>query len=166
MSLKDFEMSFTEAIKNQVEEVLREYQTYDEINTEYEDEDIIMKADVERLELEESIPKIRIYVDQSYSFGAADVKTAKSIVATVQKKYVDTDPKLCELEILYFDNYVVTNSNDSSLGRGGTHAWPYILDDIQASGATNVMIITDSDMNERGAERSRTVAVNGCVWFL
>lgn len=67
MSLKEFELTFTEAIKNQVEEVLKEYQTYDEINTEYEDEDVIMKADVNKLELDEAVPRIRVYFDQSGS---------------------------------------------------------------------------------------------------
>lgn len=67
MSLSQFEISFSEAIKNQVDEVLKEFQTYDEINTEYEDEGIIMKADIEKLDLDEAIPRICVYFDQSGS---------------------------------------------------------------------------------------------------
>lgn len=160
MSLKQFEMSFSEAIKNQVEEVLKEYQTYDEINTEYEDEGVIMKADVEKLELDEALPKIRVYFDRSYSWSKADTETGKRVIATVKTKYADAG--LCKLELLYFDDIVTSNSHDYALGNGCTHAWPKILDDIQSSGADNVVIMTDNDMNN-DASNGRTVGVNGCV---
>ncbi len=163
MSLSQFEISFSEAIKNQVDEVLKEFQTYDEINTEYEDEGIIMKADIEKLDLDEAIPRICVYFDQSGSWNSADIETGKSVIATVKKKYVDTG--LCKLDLWYFDDIVTNNAHDYRLGEGGTGAWREILKNIQATNADNVVILTDSDM-QYSAINGPTIGVNGCVWFL
>jgi hypothetical protein len=54
---------------------------------------------------------------------------------------------LCTLNIYYFDDYVTEDEHARFLGRGGTNAWPHILDNIKATEATNVMIMTDDDMN-------------------
>lgn len=47
--------------------VRQEYQSYEEINPEYESEDIIMKADIIRDLPEEAIPIIDVYFDVSAS---------------------------------------------------------------------------------------------------
>jgi hypothetical protein len=66
-TLKDFEIDFENCIRDQVELVMKDYQDYSEINPEYEDEDIIMKADVQKIIPSEDIPSIAIFFDQSSS---------------------------------------------------------------------------------------------------
>jgi hypothetical protein len=64
-SLRDFEMNFYSAINNQVEDIRMEYQSYDEINAEYESEDAIMKADLVKEIPNEAKPIIEVFFDQS-----------------------------------------------------------------------------------------------------
>jgi hypothetical protein len=66
-SLDDFIVDFEAAIKYQVDEVLADYQTYDEIDPETEGEDVIYKATVQRSELAQVLPIIDIYFDRSGS---------------------------------------------------------------------------------------------------
>jgi hypothetical protein len=47
--------------------IRQEYQTYDEINAEYESEDVIMRADVVKELPNEAIPIIDVYFDVSGS---------------------------------------------------------------------------------------------------
>jgi hypothetical protein len=66
-TLDEFKINFYNAIKHQVEMVIQEYQSYNEINAEYESEDVIMKADLTQEVPEEVIPVIDIYFDVSGS---------------------------------------------------------------------------------------------------
>lgn len=123
---------------------MQEYQSYDEINPEYEDENIIMKADVQRMIPDEVIPSVAVFFDQSSSWSDSDIKKGEQAIATVKQKYVDTG--LCKLDLFYFSDIVVTNRNSSAL-RNGTTAWPDIIRTIASNDPKNVIIMTDSDMN-------------------
>ncbi len=65
--IREFSINFYNAIKSQIDLVYQTYATYDEINPEYEDEDIIMKTDVEKQELDEALPVVDVYFDRSSS---------------------------------------------------------------------------------------------------
>ena len=159
-SLHDFEIDFENCIRDQVELVMQEYQTYDEINPEYELEDTIMKADVQRMIPDEAIPTVAIFFDQSSSWSAADVDKGKKAIATVKQKYVDTG--LCKLDIWYFADRV----GPTPYGIGGsTTAWPYIVKTIADNDYKNVIIMTDSDMNDWN-NHGESYTVEGCVWWI
>jgi hypothetical protein len=66
-TLEEFKLNFYNAIKHQVEMVTQEYQSYNEINAEYESEDVIMKADLTQEVPEEAIPIVDVYFDVSGS---------------------------------------------------------------------------------------------------
>ena len=161
-SLHDFELDFEACIRDQVDLVMQEYQSYDEINPEYELEDTIMKADIQRMIPDEAIPTVAVFFDQSGSWGASDVQKGQRAIATVKQKYVDTG--LCVLDIYYFGDHVVTNPNDSRKG-GGTTAWPEIVKTIASHDYKNVVIMTDDDMNAWN-NHGESYTVEGCVWWL
>ena len=164
-TLEDFKLNFYNAIKHQVEMVTQEYQSYDEINAEYESEDVIMKADLTQTIPEEVIPVIDVYFDVSGSWYPADIEIGKKAIATV-KEFEDAGE--IKLNIFYFSNGV-SNTFESTRARygTGTWGWPEILKNIKATEAQNIMIMTDADIEDVGnAKSGPTCKVDGCVWFL
>lgn len=105
---------------------------------------------------EKNIPEINVYWDVSGSFSnPAKTESARRAIATLQKYVRD---KKIKIKTWYFANRV--SSTEQNAG-GGTEGQP-ILDHIQATKPTNVIIITDSDIND-----CRTpTTVPGAVWFL
>lgn len=162
-SLQDFEMNFYSAINNQVEDLRIEYQSYDEINAEYESEDAIMKADIVKELPNEAKPIIEVFFDQSGSWDKRDVLVGRKAIKSI-KTFEDMGEIV--LTLRFFDDVVTADEDDPRLGRGGTNAWPDILQEIKASGAKNVVIMTDHDMDWDAVRYNQTCRVEGCVWWI
>ena len=164
-TLDEFKINFYNAIKHQVEMVIQEYQSYNEINAEYESEDVIMKADLTQEIPEEVIPVIDIYFDVSGSWYPEDIEIGKKAIATV-KEFEDAGE--IKLNIFYFSNGVSnTFESTRALYGTGTHGWREVLKNIKATDAQNIMIMTDDDIEYLGsAKQGPTCRVDGCVWFL
>lgn len=160
-TLKDFELDFENCIRDQVEMVMQEYQSYDEINPEYEDEDVIMKADVARMLPSESIPTVAMFFDQSVSFHDYHIQKGNKAVASVKQKYVDTG--LCKMDLYYFGDNVTNNVNN--VRRNGTRAWPYIIQTIKEGNYKNVVIMSDEDIAQQN-NHGESWTVEGCVWWI
>ena len=159
--LESFKINFYNAIRTQVDFTLQDYQTYNEINPEYEGEDIILKADVQKLLPEEAIPVVDVYFDCSGSWSDRDIALGKRAIASI-KEFEDAGE--IKLNIFYFANHVYSTPGPAR-DEGGTMAWYDILNNISKTNATNVVIMTDSDMNGQ-AKHNGTVKVDGCVWWL
>ena len=162
-SLQDFEMNFYSAINNQVEDLRIEYQSYDEINAEYESEDAIMKADIVKELPNEAKPIIEVFFDQSGSWDKRDVLVGRKAIKSI-KTFEDMGEIV--LTLRFFDDVVTADEDDPRLGRGGTNAWPDILQEIKTSGAKNVVIMTDHDMDWDAVRYNQTCRVEGCVWWI
>ena len=169
-TLKDFEMDFYSAINNQIEMVRQEYQSYDEINTEYESEDVVMKADLVKELPAEAIPIVDVYFDVSGSWEDKHIKVGEAAIASVK---VFEDQGDLVLNIFYFSNGVdnVSMEHCRALYGKGTCGWPDILQNIKATGAKNVLIISDGDIERLngqgyGAADHGSLTVEGCVWYL
>jgi hypothetical protein len=169
-TLKDFEMDFYSAINNQIEMIRQEYQSYDEINTEYESEDIIMKADLVKELPAEAIPIVDVYFDVSGSWEDKHIKIGEAAIASVK---VFEDQGDLKLNIFYFSNDVdnVSMEHCRALYGTGTCGWPNILQNIKATGAKNVLIMSDGDIERLngqgyGAADHGSLTVEGCVWYL
>ena len=159
--IKDFEIDFEGCIRDQVEMVMQDYLTYDEINPEYELEDVIMKAEVQRMMPDEAIPTIAVFFDKSGSCSSA-IPTLNNAIATVKKKYVDTG--MCKLDLYYFGDRVAYNDANAYVG-GSTMAWPHIIDTIRQGDYNNVIVMSDRDIGNQN-NNGESYTVTGCVWWL
>ena len=168
-SLEEFKINFYNAINNQVEMVRQEYQTYNEINAEYESEDVIMKADAIQEIPEEVKPIVDIYFDVSSSWEPDDIEIGKKAVATI-KEFEDAGDVI--LNIFYFSNGVGTSFQGTRATWGqGTWGWREVLKNIKATEAQNIIVMTDNDIDtivppSHDAQHGPTLKVDGCVWFL
>lgn len=108
-----------------------------------------------------NIPLISIYYDRSGSWNDPE-KTAvgDQAIAMLRTRYERKG--LIKLELRYFADEV--GSNPDNIG-GGTTATQKILDDIVERKSTNVIIMTDSDMETAG-NFTKAVEVPGGVYFL
>lgn len=159
--IDDFEIDFENCIRDQVEMVMQDYLTYDEINPEYELEDVIMKAEVQRMIPDEAVPTIAVFFDKSGSCSSA-IPTLNNAIATVKKKYVDTG--MCKLDLYYFGDRVAYNDANAYVG-GSTAAWPYIIDYIKRGDYHNVIVMSDDDIGRQN-NNGESYTVTGCVWWL
>ena len=159
--IKDFELDFEGCIRDQVEMVMQDYLTYDEINPEYELEDVIMKAEAQRMMPDEAIPTIAVFFDKSGSCEDA-IPTLNNAIATVKKKYVDTG--MCKLDLYYFGDRVAYNDANAYVG-GSTMAWPHIIETIKQGDYNNVIVMSDEDIEYQN-NHGESYTVTGCVWWL
>ena len=172
-TLDQFKINFYKAINNQVEILRQEIQSYAEINPEYESEDVIMKADIIRELPDEAIPVVDIYFDVSGSWEQRHIDVGKKAIASV-KAFEDAGE--LKINVFYFSNGVDTTFEGTRTKYGtGTAGWRDILKNIKATGAKNVLVMTDGDIKrieenpywkDYGAEGGPVVKVDGCVWFL
>jgi hypothetical protein len=75
-----------------------------------------------------------------------------------------------KVNVYYFANNVHTDAA-SARWEGGTNAWNEIVKNVIATNATNVVIMTDSDMEGRwkgwlNSEKPLSYTVPGYVWYL
>lgn len=107
-------------------------------------------------------PLLIVYVDQSGSWGASDIRKAIDAVSGLR----EFEKKgLLKLEVKYFADYVSTSSNIS----GSTRALPEILNDIRAeqqyNPLINVAVFTDGDFDNQ-CKFEGQLRISGGVWFI
>ena len=159
-TLHEFELDFEECIKDQVTDVLETYLSYDEINPEYEGEEIIVKSEVSKIIPKNDMPSIAVFYDKSGSWDETYWSVADKAIATVKEKYVDKG--LCILDIWYFGDRV--GSRPYGLGTS-TGAWPQIINTIKKYDYKNVIIMSDHDIGDQN-NHGESYTVEGCVWWL
>lgn len=109
------------------------------------------------------IPVIDFYFDCSGSWRARDIEIGKKAVEAL----VEMEEKgQIKINVYYFADNVHTNADDARL-EVGTRAWNEIVKNVIATKATNVIIMTDSDMENRWqGPKALTYTVPGYVWYL
>ncbi len=150
-------------IADQVRKYEQEEDTWQMPNRRYED-DPTMVVKGKRMEEvnRQDIPTIEVFLDYSGSWSTEDLIKGRDVVADLQE-FVD-DGKLI-LNIFYFTDDIATTPEGARAKGGGTSGWGHIVNQVISSGAKNVMIMTDSDMDTWG-DHSKKVLVDGCVWYL
>lgn len=111
------------------------------------------------------IPVIDFYFDQSGSWGEDDILVGEKAVQSLAEMEANGQIKI---NIYYFSNDVFSDAA-SARAQGGTAAWNEIVKNVIATQATNVIIMTDGDM-ERWWRPQKSPAlkytVPGYVWYL
>lgn len=152
-----------ETIADQVRKYEQEEDTWQVLNRRYEDDpNMVVKGHrIEEFDRRD-VPSIEVFLDYSSSWSRTDLVKGRDVVADLQE-FVD-DGKL-KLNIFYFTDDIATTPEGARAKGGGTSGWGHIINQIINSGAKNVMIMTDSDMDTWG-DHSKKVLVDGCVWYL
>jgi hypothetical protein len=109
------------------------------------------------------IPVIDFYFDQSGSWTEKDLIVGNRAVEALAKL---KDEGKIKINVYYFANHVHENAADAR-DEGGTWAWNDIIKNIVTTNATNVVIMTDSDMERRWeGDAPLRHTVPGFVWYL
>jgi hypothetical protein len=112
------------------------------------------------------IPVIDFYFDCSASWTPDDITVGKKAVSALADMEQNGQIKI---NIYYFSDEVSQTYED--VEGGCTSAWNYIVKNIIATQATNVIVMTDGDMERQGkrgagAQDHLKYTVPGYVWYL
>lgn len=123
----------------------------------------IMKQGTQTITQEEpKKPSIRVYLDCSSSFRKEDIEKEENFMQSIARFEKDGDIE--KTVIKYFatdlwDDYQTARYQD------GTSAWDEIIEDIKKYKPSNVIIVTDNDMQIQGG-RYGTAEIDGIAWFI
>lgn len=154
-----FERDLSRAMKKQTTETSKPEDTYSKVNPTYAKSDLLMpgRGYAER----RTIPIINVYWDESGSLRPNEIKQGRNALSKLLKL---EQRKKIKVKNYWFADNVVNSPEDAY---GGTGAFPSILEHIQATKATNVIIFTDSDFNYQTKFNSISpIKINGCVWWI
>ena len=151
--LSRFADSLNNFIKNEV--ATGRGKSWSRINKKYSGTGLI-RAGTSRL-ASDKVPLINVYFDRSGSWNAQKSAKGAQAIATLNK-YVTRGQ--IKINLYYFSNNV-HSIEQQALNEGGTNGQP-ILDHIEATKPDNVIILTDSDIDDCRSY----VTVPGGVWML
>jgi hypothetical protein len=164
---QEFLNSLYRAIALQVQTNEIQDDTWSAINRRYSGTGVLKQGQRKNELPDRKIPVIDFYFDCSGSWGPKDIEVGKRAVSAL----VDMEEKgQIKINIYYFSNHVF-NDMQSALNEGGTRAWNDIVKNVIATQATNVIIMTDSDMEDwwEGSNSGMPAlkyTVQGYVWYL
>ena len=165
-TIKDFAFNINKALADEIQYDEYTDYSYDDIDPQYEDEDVRVKAEVTRERSWPVKPVLDVYFDQSSSWKAEDIEVGKRALNSLIE-FEEQD--LLTINLWYFSDEVTSDEHDSRL-RNGTDAWDDIIDNIKKTGANNIVIMTDADMdwfNEHyHNNRVKSLTVPGYVWWI
>ena len=168
---QDFLSSLYRAIALQVHVEETRDDTWSAINRRYSGTGVLQQGKKINELPNKKIPIIDFYFDQSGSWSEKDIEVGKKAVEAL----VDMEEKgQIKINIYYFANHVHTDAQ-SARNEGGTWAWNEIVKNVIATQATNVIIMTDSDMEDQwdldnywsgSNSKAASYTVPGYVWYL
>ena len=111
------------------------------------------------------IPVIDFYFDCSGSWDDSDIAVGKRAVSKLADMEADGQIKV---NIYYFSDDVYPDA-ETARAHGSTSGWNEIVKNVISTQATNVIVMTDSDMEDWWEPRSKAplkYTVPGYVWYL
>lgn len=168
---QDFLNSLYRAIALQVHTEETRDDTWSAINRRYSGTGVLQQGKRINELPNKKIPVIDFYFDQSGSWSESDIDVGKKAVEAL----VDMEEKgQIKINVYYFANHVHTDAQ-SARNEGGTWAWNEIVKNVIATQATNVIVMTDSDMETQwdmdnywygSNNKAASYTVPGYVWYL
>ena len=161
MDFKNFGVDLFKAVKSQLTQSKTPDDSYDRVNPTYAGSDLLMPGQAYNDKYEK--PVINVYFDQSGSWGEGEIKKGIDALSSVRR--FEAQHKI-KINLFYFADHLHDNPREARW-EGGTGGFDEVVKHARDSGANNVIILTDSDI-ERQTNWSRTprVQVKGCVWYL
>lgn len=161
-TLDDFEQDLYIAVRDQVQKMLQNTETWGALNKRYSGTPILKKGQtLLKKDDYDVIPHIQVYLDKSDSFNAHDIQQELATLASIQE-FVDRGE--ITIEVYYFAN-IISKDEKAYLG-GGTAALRPIIKNIQDTGPTNVIIMTDGDLTKYNYRPEKPIEVEGLVWYI
>lgn len=158
-SIQRFSASLEKFVKDQIRKI--KVGTWRVSNPRYEGSGILRRG--KRKEESKNIPLINVYFDQSGSWGESDIKLGEEAIG-VLNNYVDRGE--IKIKVYFFANSIHDNAA-AARSEGGTGAGALLIEHIQATKPTNVIVMTDDDFDSWGEINSAPkIMVPGAVWFL
>ena len=160
---EDFVVSLRKALAMQVESEKAKVGSWTAINRRHDGTDVIKPGIKYRDIPNARVPVIDFYFDCSGSWTDKDLLKGDEALSKLAQLEKDGEIKI---NIFYFAN-TVHNTPEPARSEGGTYAWNHIIDNIVLTRATNVVIMTDSDMEYWCSNPPhKGYKVSGFVWFL
>lgn len=160
---QDFLTSLYRAIALQVSNEESNDDSWSAINRRYSGTGVLQPGKKLNELPNKKIPVIDFYFDQSGSWTERDIEVGKKAVAKLADMEADGQIKV---NIYYFANDVHSDAESARM-EGGTGGWNEIVSNIIKTKATNVVIMTDDDMeNWWHGDKALTYTVPGYVWYL
>ncbi len=137
---QEFLNSLYRAIALQVQTEETRDDTWSAINRRYSGTSVLQQGKKINELPNRKIPIIDFYFDQSGSWGPSDIKVGNKAVEALMEL---EEKGQIKINLYYFGNYVSTDPDQTG---GGTSGWNEIVKNVIATQATNVVIMTDDDM--------------------
>ena len=155
--IKQFPESLKRFIADQLKKIKQK--TWKVTNPRYEGSGIMRRGT--RKVQNKVVPVINVYFDQSGSWGPADIKVGEEAIG-ILNNYVKRGE--IKINVYYFGNWISDSPNNCG---GGTAAGKELIEHIQATKPTNVIVMTDDDFDHWDEiTEAPNISVPGAVWFL
>lgn len=165
-SFKGFEAFLTslyKAIALQVHTIETKNDTWSALNRRYSGTGVLRQGTRKEELPEAKIPIIDFYFDCSGSWNDSHIAYGKKAAEAL----VDLEKQgKIKINIYYFSDDVYTDLEEARAG-GSTEGWNSIVRNVITTKATNVIVMTDSDMeNWWVGPKALQYTVQGYVWYL
>ena len=162
LDFSEFSNDLFNAIKTQIGDSREPEDSFLKPNASYANSDVIMPSQIydERPE----IPTVNVYFDQSGSWGPGDIK--KGIDALASIKDFEYQNRV-RVNLYYFADHLHDTEKYNGWNEGGTGGFDEVIQNIRDTGATNVLVMTDDDIEYQTNWKNVPVTeVDGCVWYV
>ena len=160
---QDFLNSLYRAVALQVHTEETQDDTWSAINRRHSGSGVLQPGKRIQELPNKKIPVIDFYFDCSGSWDDKDIAIGQKAVSKLADMEADGQIKI---NVYYFANNVYSDAS-SARAEGGTRAWNEIIKNIISTQATNVIIMTDADMEDWwNGPKALSYTVPGYVWYL
>ena len=159
---EDFQRDIRHALNKQINVARNTEDDFRKYNPTYHNSDFLMPG--QAYPDKRSIPIINVYFDMSGSWNFRDTEKGREALKFLDN--LQTRKKL-KYKLYYFANNIYDNP-DSARKETGTHAFPKIIEHIQATRADNVVIFTDDDFDDQTHDLDKLpyLKLKGGAWWL
>lgn len=160
---EEFLVSIRKALAMQVESEKTKAGSWAAINRRYDGTSVVKPGIRNKTLPNTRVPVIDFYFDCSASWGDHDLEKGNEALSKIAQLERDGEIKV---NVFYFADNVYADK-ESPRDEGGTGAWNRIIENIVLTKATNVVIMTDRDMQHQCHNPPhKAYKVSGFVWYL
>ena len=159
----EFLVSLRKALAMQVESEKTKAGSWAAINRRYDGTSVVKPGIRNKTLPSTKVPVIDFYFDCSASWGDHDLEKGNEALSKIAQLEKDGEIKV---NVFYFADHVYADK-EPPRREGGTGAWNHIIENIVLTKATNIVIMTDRDMQRQcDNPPHKAYKVQGFVWYL